>query len=470
MKNRIKLLLKYLAFLLPLVLGAGGLMNAGENTLNAVFSSVTMYALNYGDPPANWMVQLARWLAPVATMSGIALVFFAAARTVSARLKYLSGNSVVVYGEDPLPQNLKKECDCPTTVGVDKLLPAHRYVLLWEEEKNMDFFLTHQEKLKEKQVYMRCDTLQSQISAGAKLHLFSAEETGARLYWKQAGMYSLSCARNHELNIVLIGFGKLGEELLTWGLQNNVFHPDQKITYHIYGDAEHFLLLHHELGNISDPVIQHDETWDRDLENVRRADRIIVCEQEQQMKTVQELVLAIPGKRLDILTEEPEMLNMIEEKDRFSVFSWRSETMRPRNIFDEQTLERAKAVNLRYAHLYNSVEETKENAEIEWEKLNCFTRYSNISAADYHEIRQQMTEQWGDRELTSDQLELLSELEHIRWCRFHYLNNWKYGQLPDGARKDGIRRIHRDLMPYAELDEATKEKDRENIRVMMEIR
>ena len=22
----------------------------------------------------------------------------------------------------------------------------------------------------------------------------------------------------------------------------------------------------------------------------------------------------------------------------------------------------------------------------------------------------------------------LAELEHIRWCRFHYLNHWKYGK------------------------------------------
>ncbi|MCR5137071.1 MAG: hypothetical protein K6C12_08225 [Oscillospiraceae bacterium] len=462
--------MKISAFLLPLALGSAGLIRTGEDVLDAAFSSVTMYTMGYGEEPANWMVQLARWVAPVATLSGIALLFFTAARTVSAWMKYLSGNSVVVYGEDPLPQNLKRECELPVTVGMEKLLPAHRYVLLWNEEKNMEFYREYQEKLRGRLVYMRCDALQSQISAGAKLHLFSAEETGARLYWKQAGMYSLSCTRNHELNIVLIGFGKLGEELLTWGLQNNVFHPDQRIAYHIYGDAEHFLLLHHELENISDSVIQHDETWDHDLENLRTADRIIVCEQEQQVKTVQELVLAIPGKQLDILTEEPEILNMMEEKDRFSVFRWRSEAMKPQNIFDELTLERAKAINLRYAHLYDSVEETKENAEIEWEKLNCFTRYSNISAADYHEIRQQMMEQWENQALTPDRLELLSELEHIRWCRFHYLNNWRYGQLPDGGRKDGVRRIHRDLIPYAELDEATKEKDRENIRVMLKIR
>ena len=87
-----------------------------------------------------------------------------------------------------------------------------------------------------------------------------------------------------------------------------------------------------------------------------------------------------------------------------------------------------------------------------------------------HLIRMQMLKLWGGTEINDDQLELLSELEHIRWSRFHYLNNWRYEKLPDGVRKDSVRRIHRDLIPYSELNEPAKEKDRENIRVMLKIR
>ena len=470
MKKLEKNILKAVLLLLPLVLGTAGLISAGESPINALFNGITMYGMNYGDEPANWMVQAARWLAPVATVSGIALMFASVAKMAYAWFSYLRGDSVAVYGNEELADSIRSTCSYPVVTGEEKLLPAHRYVLFWDEEKNLDFFLEHRKELEKRQVYMRCSALRSQVSAGAALHLFSAEETAARLYWKQAEMYALSCKKNHEMIIVFIGFGKLGEELLTWGLQNNIFHPGQRISYHIYGDAEGYLSLHRELAQVSDKVVCHSEPWNRDLVTVQAADRIIVCEQERQTETIQDLLFAIPEKRLDILAEQPEILDLIEEKDRLAVFRWRTEAMKPQNIFDEQTLRRAKAINLRYAHLYRSVEETAENAEKEWNQLDSFTRYSNISAADYHEIRMQMLKLWGGTEINDDQLELLSELEHIRWSRFHYLNNWRYEKLPDGVRKDSVRRIHRDLIPYSELDEPAKEKDRENIRVMLKIR
>ena len=462
--------LKALLLLFPLALGTVGLISAGESPVNALFNAITMYGMNFGDEPANWMIQLARWLAPIATVSGIALMFKSVAKLAYAWFANLRGDSVAVYGDEELADSIRSACSYPVVTGVEKLLPAHRYVLFWDEEKSMDFFLEHRKELSKKQVYMRCSALRSQVSAIARLHLFSAEETAARLYWKQAEMYSLSCIKDHELSIVFIGFGKLGEELLTWGLQNNIFHPDQKISYHIYGDAEGYLSLHRELAQVSDKVVCHSEPWNRDLVTVQSSDRIIVCEQEHQTETIQDLLFAVPEKRLDVLAEQPEILELIEEKNRLAVFRWRTEAMKPQNIFDELTLERAKAINLRYAHLYRSVEETTENAEKEWDSLDAFTRYSNISAADYHEIRLQMLKHWGGTEIDDTQLELLSELEHIRWSRFHYLNNWKYEKLPDGVRKDPVRRLHRDLIPYSELDEPAKEKDRENIRVMLKIR
>ena len=72
--------------------------------------------------------------------------------------------------------------------------------------------------------------------------------------------------------------------------------------------------------------------------------------------------------------------------------------------------------------------------------------------------------------LSPDRLELLSELEHIRWCRYHYLNNWQYGIPENGKSKDPVRRLHRDLVPYGQLTEEEKEKDRENIRILLSVK
>lgn len=72
-------------------------------------------------------------------------------------------------------------------------------------------------------------------------------------------------------------------------------------------------------------------------------------------------------------------------------------------------------------------------------------------------------------ELSAEDLELLAELEHIRWCRYHYLNNWRFGRPENGKAKDPVRRLYAMLIPYDELSEGEKEKDRENIRVLLSI-
>lgn len=142
-------------------------------------------------------------------------------------------------------------------------------------------------------------------------------------------------------------------------------------------------------------------------------------------------------------------------------------------ILDDLLLDRAKAINLRYSHLYAGAAETKENREAEWAKLDAFTRESNISAADYHLVRLDMLAAMGlpasAEKLPPDTMEILAELEHIRWCRYHYLNNWTFGQPEDGRRKDPARRIHGDLVPYQNLTEAEREKDRENIRILLSV-
>lgn len=87
-------------------------------------------------------------------------------------------------------------------------------------------------------------------------------------------------------------------------------------------------------------------------------------------------------------------------------------------------------------------------------KLNGFLKWSNISSADFNEILGELIDANAD-------LEMLSELEHIRWCRFHYLNYWKYGVPENGKSKDPKRRIHTCLVSYSKLGEDEKEKDRE---------
>ena len=63
----------------------------------------------------------------------------------------------------------------------------------------------------------------------------------------------------------------------------------------------------------------------------------------------------------------------------------------------------------------------------------------------------------------------LAELEHIRWCRFHFLNYYVYGVPDNGKNKDDMKRIHEDLTGFGELPSKEQVKDIEAVRAVREL-
>ena len=63
--------------------------------------------------------------------------------------------------------------------------------------------------------------------------------------------------------------------------------------------------------------------------------------------------------------------------------------------------------------------------------------------------------------LNDDEVETMARLEHIRWSWDKRLNGWIYGSI-----KDNTNKIHSDLLPYEDLSEFEKEKDREFVRLI----
>ena len=189
---------------------------------------------------------------------------------------------------------------------------------------------------------------------------------------------------------------------------------------------------------------------------------IIVAEQNDQLALVQKLTMAAPQQSIYVLAA-----NMIGTQFLQGpvYYDWKSDTLHMEKILGLRLNELAKRLNLHYAAQYppegETIEETDEYLEPQWAKLSSFHRYSNISAAEFHDVCARIL---GDQELTAERLDFLGELEHIRWCRYHYLNNWQYGPVRNNAQK-----IHHLLVPYEELSEGEKEKDRRNVKLLMEL-
>jgi len=119
-----------------------------------------------------------------------------------------------------------------------------------------------------------------------------------------------------------------------------------------------------------------------------------------------------------------------------------------------------------------------------WDELDYFTIRSNEAQAEHLEVKLAMlglarpgtdsrsgwTKEEFSQKVEQFGRETLAKLEHIRWCRFHWLHNWRYDSLPGEDRhKDAQRRLHRHLVPYEQLEEEVKDYDRHSIDSICQI-
>lgn len=63
--------------------------------------------------------------------------------------------------------------------------------------------------------------------------------------------------------------------------------------------------------------------------------------------------------------------------------------------------------------------------------------------------------------LNEEEIETMARVEHIRWSWEKRLNGWTFG-----STKDEIKKTHPSLIPYEELSQSEKEKDRELVRLI----
>ena len=295
----------------------------------------------------------------------------------------------------------------------------------------------------------------AEAAPSQELSFFSPREALARLYWRDHPL------RRDERCLVLIGCGRAGSALLERALLTNVFESGRHLEYHVFEDSAGFAALHPRLCEAlreggGDRLVLHEEAWNADPELLARADRILLCRDEDSddLALYQELKAWFPAAGTV-------HLRLTEPLPGLPVFGSLSETVTEETVLHEELDRRAKAVN----DLYNE----DSPAPVAWSALSPFLRQSNI-AADHLPVKVRLL--LGDeapldpapefcrlayeryRELLPRKRDAFQEIEHRRWLRFYLLYNWAY----DPARDDE-RRLHPMLLPYEQLSEADRRKD-----------
>lgn len=472
MKTKRTKILYITLFCLPFILGFIGNYKSGNSVLDSLYGALCIYVMELQIHPENFLSELARWTAPLMTASGVFMAFQQIRRLVTNRIRGKNPNSVAIYGDSPYIDALIDQLGKlgiqgaldDLSDGIDK---AGKYIILFNQDHDgLAFYEKYKNHFNHGQVYLHLNTIMPQSIQDANLTVFNLIENTARIYWDTFSLAEDFANHHLNLKIGIIGFDSLGQNILTYGLLNNIYSVSQHLEYHIWGDASDYQSIHTQLHQLApDEIIFHKGTWSQNLDIINSLDRLILCESsEQNMEILSMLLTFSTCRKIHVSDYYNQIIPSLFWQDGIQVFGCAETIINVEHIFKESLLADAKAFNHYYAKKYQGCPDTEEAKEAAFRSLDSFTRYSNIASADYQKVREKMISilQEPDESIADTVIRnrmLLAELEHIRWCRYHYLNNWRYGIPENGKAKDAAQRIHTDLVPFQELDDDDKSKD-----------
>lgn len=438
-------------FFVPFVLGSVGYIIEGNRVTDSLYAGFSLYFTSIVLDSYNIWIEIARWTAPLATATAILRIFEKAGRNILWRLQSRLGDSVAVYTD----ADIRIVFDNKTRVfyagrNIKQTAKSH-IIMLDSDTESLKFYEENKDKLRRGSVYIGLREIDcGLVKEKREVHFFDVNGAVSRLLWEHAALWE---KQKERMSVVIWGRGHLGENILCYGLLTNIYSEKQKITYHIIGNNS-FEIKHPQMPLMNrDEIIFHTKEDSDSWEVVRNADIVIIAE---SISAALLQAIAANGRNARIYYYS-QMAGDVGDCLQFTnliPFGRDVDIYTDENIRREKLVEEAKKQNLKYAEQYNG--------EADWNKLNGFLQWSNISSADFGHVLAGLLRQ--NPELDDD---ILAELEHIRWCRFHYLNYWTYGEPLDGKDKDPVRRIHKCLCPYQELSSENKSKDR---AVVTEIR
>ncbi|MCI9531649.1 MAG: hypothetical protein HFH38_07855 [Lachnospiraceae bacterium] len=309
------------------------------------------------------------------------------------------------------------------------------------------------------QVYARTTNGQDRLSGN--INFFHSYECCARQYWRSKPL----C--NCEDTIVLIGFGKYGRSILERAILANIISVNQHVAYHIFGDAREFLAVHYRLGEqfalnqVSeerDSLVFHTETWSENRTILERADRVIICEDDEQQGwdifwTLKKYYKAIG--RIDLRSSW--------KAPGISCFGANEDIYTTQQIIRTDLNKAAIIINeiFRMSVSYPT---------LDWNQLDDLHQQSKIAAADHLLMKTRILlqdetitdttafavkrayEMYCKTKRFEDIREMYRKLDHMRWLRFYIFYNWSYGPIRDDAERQ-----HPMLCQYEELTQEQKQ-------------
>ncbi len=458
-------LILILLFILPFVAGGVGYRLTGDGWLDALYQAGGMYFFNAASKNNNFLVEFSRWMAPVVMISGVVIILQEAFIKVKHFIIGFWPDAVAVYGNTHFDEIIKSKIKHVILAKDGIVRDVARHMIMFPtDEESIGFYTQNKKAFAGKEVYIKLSSNDGFNFTLDNVRFFNLNEIVARNYWQQNNLARLG--ENDHMKIAIIGSGPLARKIMIYGVLNNIYSLTQKIEYYVWGENTLFEGLHSDFEFMNEDAITFcSDSVEENIKCIASADRIILTE-ETDMDIISGLC-EISKARIDYFDPTGTFVNVFGY-DKLNTFGNYEEILTLENIRTDNLYRFAKELNYKYAVMYGDGLETRDKktaVDEEWERLNAFTKGSNIASGDYHSIRLDVMKQKGKTDVDSE----LAELEHIRWCRYHFLNHWKYGETPDG-KKNAAEKIHPCLVEFDKLTEQDKQKDVEAVKVLLELK
>lgn len=428
--------------LVPLIAGAIGYWGPGDRLTDALYASFALYFTNPVSDGYNGFVEFARWTAPLVTATAVLYVLRNVWNRIVWRFIGLSKDSVAVYSDEDIKIAFGERTkaiypgEC-----VQNCFKSH-IILFSSDQKSLGFYEEHKAQLKGRMVYIGLRELElGLIKEVHGVTLFDINSSVSRNFWKKMCLWK---QEKRDVCIVVYGESLLAQSILSVGLQLNLFSKEQHVTYHLVSDNQNFRIKHSPLPLMNgDEIIYQRRSEEGVWSTIEKADAVIVADQVSA-ETLQTISAKARCGSLYYYSPESGSLGDYIAFGKPIAFGRNEDIFTDENIRRQALVQAAMALNEKYA--------AKHGTERDWNRLSGFLKSSNISSADFQQVLFDLSESVPEEEL--------AELEHIRWCRFYYLNYWKQGDPKNGTLKDDDERIHRDLVAYDALSDDEKSKNR----------
>lgn len=494
-------------FILPLLLGTiGYCFMIGDKSaeiytpIDALYCSFSLYFINILVQPyssslvGNILIHICRFYSPLVTLTGVALLFFNFLSILKNKIREHSKYSVVIYSdEDNIAAiDFWKRLKYGILSANNKInkpikyRSAKNHIIMFDNDiDNLTFYAQHKSEMKGN-IRIQLDSLnfinlgtftdskRENVNNDNNVAFFSKYEIIAREFWLNLNNLAyIASAENKNINIAIPTFNTLGKKIFETGLLCNIYSKEQRIEYHIFDDNSLNKSRYSNFNTMNNDEICFHSISDlgNNKELLNNMDLIILTG-ENELKLLDYLILfTSPKTKIFIYMPNNTDISLFYNKTqgenvRILSFGHPSDIYNVANTLNFDSYEIAKRLNyiyekkLKYTNeLINNLKNQYDNKlqnEVDeyWSKLNNYHKSSSISQGEYIKSVNKLLELLKENNKKID-LEQLAEFEHIRWCRFHFLDNWSYAE-----EKNTTLKRHNCLIPFNQLDDNIKGYDR----------